>query len=119
MASTTALSLPTPSPILHSVYSYSSQLISSVHQDLSVEVFNVHPFRHLPVEAACVSACHLHCEVHIVPAVVMVKRMQLENRLVLIMCLDVRKVLSSTSVSIPARLSEVLVDIITTLFTNQ
>ena len=119
MASITALSLPTPSPVLHSVYSYSSQLISSVHQDLSVEVFNVHPFRHLPVEAACVSTCHLHSEVHIVPAVVMMKRMQLENRLVLILCLDVGKVLFSTSTSIPARLLKVLTDIITTLFANQ
>ena len=77
--------MPTPSPILHSIYSHTSQLVSSVHQDLSLEVFNIHPFRHLPVEAACVCACHLHCEVHIVPAVVMVKRMQFENRLVLIL----------------------------------
>ena len=50
MASTTALSLPTPSPILHSVYSYSSQLISSVHQDWSLEVLYVHPFCDLPIQ---------------------------------------------------------------------
>ena len=81
--------MPTPSPVLHSIYSHTSQLVSSVHQDLSLEVFNIHPFRHLPVEAACVSACHLHCEVHIPSAVVMMKRMEFENRLVLILCLDI------------------------------
>ena len=74
-----APSLPTPSPILHSFNSHFSQLISSGHQDWSLEVLYVHPFCDLPIETAFMNTGHLHGKIHVSPVVVMVCSVELED----------------------------------------
>ena len=41
-----------PPPVPHSLKSHSSKLISSVHQNWPLKVFNIHSFCHLSVQAA-------------------------------------------------------------------
>ena len=85
--------IPSPSPILHSLQSHSTHLIPSVHQNLSLKVFNIHSSCHLSVQAACVKTSNFHSKIHILPAIVMMDWMKFQNWFVLILSLFVRKVL--------------------------
>ena len=43
--------ITSPPPVLHSVHSYPSHLIPTIHQNCPLKVFNIHSFCHLSVQA--------------------------------------------------------------------
>ena len=66
--------ITSPSPILHSFYSDSSHLISSVHQDWTLETGYLDSFHCLAIQGLLVAASHLHAVVDVHPPLVVVQR---------------------------------------------
>ena len=60
-----------PPPILHSLYSDATHLISPVHKDWTFKVWNLNPFHGLAIQRLRVATCHFHTEGDVLPPLVM------------------------------------------------
>ena len=112
------LTVATPSSILLPNYPHPAHFIPSVHQYRSSEVGDVNLFSHLPIQAGREGPFHFHAVYHILPTLVVVQRIEPQDRFILLPCLKACQVLQPPGVAIPACLAIVLRDPFTTLVTQ-
>ena len=93
-----------PPPISRPFYPHSSHLVPTVHQDWPTEVGDVHPLLQLPVQGVRVGARGPHPICHVLPALVVMKRVEPENRSLFISSVEQILMLETSRESIPARL---------------
>ena len=68
-----------PSSVSCPLHPHSSHLVPPVHKNRSLDVGDVHPLLQLPVQGIRVEACGPHPIGHVLPALMMVKRVEPES----------------------------------------
>ena len=94
-----------PSSVSCPLHPHSSHLVPPVHKNRSLEVGDVHPLLQLPVQGIRVEACGPHPVGHVLPALVMVKRVEPENRPLFISGFEQVFMLATSCKSIPPSLT--------------
>ena len=101
--------------MLHSLNSYSSHLIPPIHQASSRKSRYLDTFHDLPVQGCVVVASDPHLVLHLLlPPLVMVKRMDPQNRICLISSYPLIKMFTSSCESISSCFSFVCTDFLAT-----
>ena len=93
-----------PPHISHSIHSYSTHLVPPVHQYGPLKIGDVDPLLELSVQGVGVAPSGAHPVGHVHPSLVMVERVEPENRFLLISGFQIVLMLSSPGVAIPPTL---------------
>ena len=113
------LLLGSPPPISRPLHPHSPHLVPPVHKNGPLEVGDVYPLLQLPVQGVRVGPCGAHAEVDVHSAIVMVDRVEPQDRFFFIPCFQVFQVLTSSREAISANLTLVCTNLNSTFLTPQ
>ena len=99
--------ITSPSPILHPLDANTTHFISPVHKDWPLEIRNLDSLHYLAIQWLVEGSCHLHCVADILSTLMVVERVQPKDRIVLVFCNLLFKMLLSSWKTISSRFSKV------------
>ena len=108
------LRITSPSPILHPLDTNTTHLISPVHKDWPLEIWNLDSLHYLAIQRLIEGSCHLHDVIDILSTLMVVERVQPKDRIVLVFGKLLFKMLFSSWKSISLRFSKVCCDLLST-----